>query len=113
MDDLCIVTVSNRTAGPPTRGCRCSSTPAELAAFDLAAVSEAAKIEPEQLTGHARDPHIVAARWAWWSLLHERGMNRYTISRLVGRDHSSVGYAIKSAPKNKRTQAILAAVRSA
>jgi hypothetical protein len=109
MDDMCIVTVSRRNAGPPLRGDRCVSTPAS---DDLAVVAEVAGIEPEQLQGRSREPHIVAARWAWWVLLHERGMSNAAIGRLTGRDHSSVGYALERAPGCARVQAILAAVRA-
>jgi chromosomal replication initiation ATPase DnaA len=109
MDDLCIVTVSRATVGPPLRGDRCVSTPA---ADDLAVVAEVAGIEPEQLQGRGREPYIVAARWAWWVLLYERGMSRKGIGRLTGRDHSSIGHALERAPGCARTQAILAAVRA-
>jgi translation initiation factor 2 gamma subunit (eIF-2gamma) len=140
-DDLCIVTVSNRSAGPPTRGDRCSSTPSMVASLrrefavlenGLAAlrgiladgeeldacltgdlVALVSKVDTALLRGQCREAHIVAARWAWWVLLQERGLSYSAIGRVVGRDHSSVIHGLTRAATCKRTQAVLAAVRSA
>jgi hypothetical protein len=109
MDDMCIVTVSRSNAGPPTRGERCVPTPAS---DDLAVVAEVAGIEPEQLQGRSKEPYIVAARWAWWVLLHGRGLCRSEVARLVDRDHSSVIHGLAKSATCPRVQAILAAVRA-
>jgi hypothetical protein len=109
---LCIMSVPRRNAGPPTRGDRCSATLADLAADDLALVAAATGILPEMISGRRVMAPLVRARWAWWSLLQDRGLSYSAIGRLTGRDHSSVGYALERAPGCARTQAILAAVRA-
>jgi hypothetical protein len=108
---LCIVTVSVCNAGPPKRGVPCTAELNDVAAADLARVSEISKIEPDQLRGRGREPEIVAARWAWWALLRDRGMSYSRIARIVGCDHSSVISAIRLAPDRDAVQALLVALR--
>ena len=108
--DLCFVTVSRSVSGPPMRGARCSSTPVELAAADLAFVSDIAGVEPEDIRGRSRDPRAVAARRAWWTLLRERGFGYAAIGRLVGRDHSSIIDGLARARECARVKAVLAAM---
>lgn len=112
MTDLCFVTVASPNAAPPRSGARCSANPADLAASELTAVSEATGLEPEYIRGRYRDPCMAAARRAWWVLLREHGLSYSRIGKLVGRDHSSVIDAIAKAATCERTQAVLVAVRS-
>ena len=52
-------------------------------------------ITPEELVGSSRKINIAEARQELMHLCHEGGMSIAEISRLLGRDHSTVSYGIK------------------
>jgi IS30 family transposase len=59
-------------------------------------------ITPEELVGRSRQINVAEARQELMHLCHEGGMSIAEISRLLGRDHSTVAYGIK-VHRNKET----------
>lgn len=55
-----------------------------------------AKTTIDQIKGHSRKSHIVAARWAVMRRLrNDLGMTLSQVGRVVNRDHTSVLYALE------------------
>lgn len=100
-------------AGPPRWGVCCKALPTQVADDELERICSVVDIEPEQIRGHSKEPHIVAARWAWWVLLRERNLSFSAIARFADRDHSSVMYGLRRAPECQRTQEVVTAARGA